>query len=383
MQLGWTRPVDLRNSRVTGDPLGVRAWANDVAAVLVPGLSNRNNRIQAFGLLCAGLKAAGSTAVAATDVGARELWLRMERLWVLAQLAREADGPDLGWPGTRQARVILSRHDDRVSLTEPLLGAQLAAGIWGGYRRAASTFGLCAGAGTTPAGCALTPAGRAVADTWLSEMMPGYTFRQVMSALASGHIARDDLGRVEPDHGPPPGLAALASAPLLASAYPGREYLALHDVWQAADHTESYLGPQDLDPLSLTDTQRPYVAPALAVEWLYQHIEQPYRQHVAGQGARPPTRATWADPVWDVVAAYRPQLLRMRQLGRATLRSWDGVVAWVEALAASRGAPPVTPDNAPSRFATASAPAMSLGAVSALFADGLMSAPTSARRSRD
>lgn len=372
MQLAWTQPVELQRSRVTGDPLGVRAWANDVAAALVPGLSNRNNRLQAFGLLCAGLKAAGSTGAAATAVGARELWLRLERLWVLAQVAHEDDGADLGWPGTRQARLILSRHEDRVSLTEPLLGAQLAAGIWGGYRRAATTFGVCAGAGTTPAGFALTPAGRSVAEVWTSNMMPAYTVRQLMSVLVVGHVLRDDLQRVEPDLGPSPRLAELVSAPLLATTFPGPEYLALHRLWQTADPAAGDLRPQDLDPVQLTDTQRPYVQPAHTVEWLYTHIELPYRQHVAGHGSRPPTRATWADPAWDVVAAYRPQLLRLRQLGSSTPRSWDGVVAWVEALAASRGTPPVTADNAPTRFAKAASPQMSLAAVSALFDDGLL-----------
>lgn len=387
IHLAWTQPVELQGSRVTSDPLGVRAWANSVAAALVPGLSNRNNRLQAFGLLCAGLKVAGSTGAAAAEVGARELWLRLERLWVLAQLAREDDGADLGWPGIRQARLILSRHNDRDSLTEPLLGAQLAAGIWGGYRRAATTFGLCAGAGTTPAGFALTSTGRGVAEVWIKKMIPGYTTKQLMTALVAGVVPRDDLQRVEPDLGPSPRLAALISAALLATAYPGREYLALYRLWQAANRAAGDLRPQDLDPSHLTDKQRPYVPSALTVEWLYNHIEQPYRQHIAGYGSRPPTRATWADPAWDVVAAYRPQLLRLQQLGSATPRSWDGVVAWVEALASSRSAEPITGDNAPASFASATPPPMSLTAVSALFDDGLLDTQALGRadsgRSRD
>lgn len=60
----WNEPVDGIADRVTGDPLGLRAWAGRVAAELVPGLRNGTNRVQGFGPVCAGVRRAHWQGVA-------------------------------------------------------------------------------------------------------------------------------------------------------------------------------------------------------------------------------------------------------------------------------------------------------------------------------
>jgi hypothetical protein len=82
---GWTcADLEAVVTRHSGDPLGLRAWANRVARDLTPGVTDVMNRVQGYAVFCAGLLIADD---AASDklISANEAFLRFEALWVHAQ----------------------------------------------------------------------------------------------------------------------------------------------------------------------------------------------------------------------------------------------------------------------------------------------------------
>ena len=124
-RLFWSDPVDVDVRQESGDPLGLRSWANRVAQQLVPGLRNGTDRVQGFGLICAALALADRAGF--LDLGPDETFLRLERAWVLSQAAhRRSDEGVSPWPGNRQAQQFL--NDKTADLGAPLLSRQLQMG---------------------------------------------------------------------------------------------------------------------------------------------------------------------------------------------------------------------------------------------------------------
>src|SRR5664279_2159822 len=89
---GWTcADREAVVTRHSGDPLGLRAWANRVARDLTPGVTDVTNRVQGYAVFCAGLLIAAD-AVPHRVIAANEAFLRFEALWVHAQIRHRLAG---------------------------------------------------------------------------------------------------------------------------------------------------------------------------------------------------------------------------------------------------------------------------------------------------
>jgi hypothetical protein len=373
---GWSALGDSRVTRETGDPLGIRAWANQIAAVLAPGLTNATSSAQGYGLLCAGLEIHKHHAV--RDLGPSETWLRLERLWVFAQTAHARHAPNSGllsWPGRRQAArfVDLGRCD----LTTPLLGSQLSMGAWGQYRRSAAILGLIkarsAGRGTTPDQVNLTGThGRQVAHAWRRHnIRNSWTALQISKVLASGEIdvttARSIFG---PDRAHCRLIPKVLSRAIEARDVPGLHLKALRHVWDEAD---------SLEPEVLVAESRLLAAPqsglpeqAAAVVRLFDIVERPYRSYLRTGSEPPPRKSVWSDPAWCAAEGRAADIVTLRQWGSSTPGSWTGVEKWAGHLAERRGVVATKPGQAPPGYDLSRPPEMSLRALAALFSQGVL-----------
>jgi hypothetical protein len=393
---GWTAALPSARTRETGDPLGIRVWADQVASALVPGLSNRTTRLQGYGLLCAGLHVVEAqngtgwqTGHGVRFVDSDEAWLRLERIWVTGQVLW---GPDaVTWPGRNVASRLVK--SDPVDLTVPLLGSQLSSGAWGGYRRSAGLFGLIdasSGRGTKPSSVSLTSSGKAMAREWRKENQKWRGATSTISkAIGSGEIDRSSLE----------GLFVLdeyrsheGQGDVLTRAVERQPDLAarlqlLRKVWDA----DGSIQPTVLcrNPTILSHEQTNLARQARALVRAFRLVERPYRQYLrfGPQGRRtgkgiPPDRKAWSDPCWRLAALHSPEAFQLVEMGSKTPGSWDGVAAWAAELAQRRGSQIAAPGTAPPGYDRALAPAMSLAAASALFSEGFMGSPAKGGKKR-
>lgn len=379
------------STREAGDPLGLRVWAGQVASRLVPGLTNSTTKLRAYGLLCAGLECAGQKHV--QELGRDEAWLRFERLWVVAQTshAQAAGKGSVGvWPGRNEAARLLDVDDHEVRLDVPLLGHQLSAGTWGGYRRSAQIFGVLQAApisrGTSPQGTICTHDGQQLSMRWRQESMPGATSIDVAKILASGTTTRARAMQVFASDRAPTGVRATdhrAMTEVLrmslgkgARQQAGASLGGLRRVWREAGS----LSPAQLHKNCglLEGSQVAMVPQARAILWLFNHVERPYREYLR-TGTGHPSAAIWDHRVWRIAEVYSPEMAGLRAFGSRTgAKSWSGTTAWAAELAARRGGKPTEPGFAPIGYDKVLAPAMALRAAEALFSQGLLGA-----RSRD
>jgi hypothetical protein len=386
---GWSSAVHGATARETGDPLGIRVWANQIAAGLAPCLTNSTGNIQGYGLVCAGLElwetSAHSSQSRLRPLGPVEAWLRLERLWVIAQTAHAAASPGKGipsWRGSLQARRSIGL--DSVDLAVPLLGHQLSTGSWGAYRRSAGLLGLIAprrsGRATNPADSRLTGHGRITAKAWRDRnLKPGRTAQQVAKILASGQTtAQEARSSFRADTAPygklPKALNGALESPDRADT---RSRLAgLRAVW-AKEPTLTAKSLKRHRRL-LTAAQQDLAVQAAVVVDLFELVERPYRRWLCDTGAAGPDDGIWDNAAWAVAEAQSIEARELRAHGRATPGSWEGTSAWAARLAARRGSEATTPGEAPKGYDQAVAPAMALKSAAALFAQGLLGEPRSA-----
>ena len=90
----WTAfsPVDGDSSPV--DPLRFETYAERLGNHLFPGITNRVERVRYFGMVCAGIEAAGAsvpTSVAGRErtQAVRRAFTRFEAAWAFAQVAEK------------------------------------------------------------------------------------------------------------------------------------------------------------------------------------------------------------------------------------------------------------------------------------------------------
>lgn len=376
----WTDAVGDQSGRLTGDPLGLRAWANRVSHELVPGLTNITSRVQGFGLLCAALDFAHRPAGSA--LGHDRSFLRVERAWVLAQTQHGRVHTDVPvWAGQRQARSLIDAPEGPLNLDVPLLGRQLPAGTWGSYRRAAAGFGLISaagGRGTSPGGTRLTKPGRGVSRAWWTQNVRASDSRFMSLRLGTGTISANDvMGAISADL-PPYATIAESLTNALNQGQPNQDVAqglrALRDVW---DQTGS-LAPTTLRRYraNLTKRQQAVVAEAVAVVRLVRHVEIPYRQYLRDPHSAPrPNPDLWRDAAWRNVPTREREVGELWACLRSEPRTWLGVHRWATSLAERRATPVVVPGTAPLSFAEARPPALALVAAAGLFSQGLLGDP--------
>lgn len=288
----WTDPVLAEGNRESGDPLGLRAWASRITQDLVPGLRNGTGRVQAFGLVCAGLHLASRSAF--VNLGADETLLRLERAWVISQAEhRRTKSAVPIWAGARRAQRLM--RDGVIDLDVPLLSRQLPMGVWGLYRRAAGALGLIEPTGlgrvTAPREARLTPVGHVLARAWI-ELNINANYRIALSRrLIACIVPQARLTEMfRPDLPPFGGVVGALSESLDALGSRGQELKGLRAVWDQ----ERDLSVRTLKRFrdQLTPEQAGVLAQAAAVQTLCRRVERPYRRYLRdGNSAPPPARA--------------------------------------------------------------------------------------------
>jgi len=340
----WTDPVLAEGHRESGDPLGLRAWASRITQQLVPGLRNGTDRVQAFGLVCAGLLLASRSAF--VNLGADETLLRLERAWVISQAAhRRTKSAVPIWAGERRAQRLL--RDSVIDLDVPLLSRQLPMGVWGMYRRCAGALGLIEPSGlgrvTAPREARLTPAGHVLARAWI-ELNIHANYRIALSHRLIGRTVPQArlIEMFRPDL-PPFGGVVEALSKALGSR--DQELRALRAVWDQ----EGDLGVKTLQRFhdQLTPEQAGVLAPAAAVQTLCRRVERPYRRYLREGNSAPPPATRLADsPAWKAVPSSESDVGHLSTHLKQAPKSWLGVHRWAKALAAERGREVTNPGTA-------------------------------------
>ena len=141
LTFGWTcADREAVVTRHSGDPLGLRAWANRVARDLTPGVTDITNRVQGYAVFCAGSPHRRRCRPHKV-IAANEAFLRFEALWVHAQTRHRLAGAAIDrCPGSRAAQRMQTQSP--VARSARLLTQQLSSGVFGAYRRSAIRFGL-------------------------------------------------------------------------------------------------------------------------------------------------------------------------------------------------------------------------------------------------
>jgi hypothetical protein len=139
--LCWVSPVAESSELATEDPLALDYIAQQVGLLLLPALTTRTSRAQAFAMVLYGLslaeRAIGEYGEPATDESRRVLFERWERFWALATM--EYRGGELprgdrdAMRGVRGARAAWRSGSGPLPLDFPLISRQQELGNLGAY----------------------------------------------------------------------------------------------------------------------------------------------------------------------------------------------------------------------------------------------------------
>lgn len=304
IELAWSAPVtELDGSRDTADPLGFRGWVNQLARDLVPGLTQATSRTRGYSLLCKGLQLARSVADR-YPVNPVDAFLRFERLWVGAQRAVHEDRAR--WVGIRMASVLLDEPDYR--LDRALTSQQLYSGLWGGYRRSATAFGLIEPVGrhSGPAGCKPTARGSELAG---AVTRAAFTERvQLANHILKESLPKDFLTTLIA-HSPPGDqpdeheVRILSSAIRDADRFCDRALQRLRQLYDQRGGEQLSLDSL-VQPGFLSPVQQRAAAAAQELYKLMEAIEQPYRLWVTGWSVEPISPAILEHPGWETARRW-------------------------------------------------------------------------------
>ncbi len=340
VNVGWTTPRQLDAAgRTTGDPLGFRAAAARWTGQLVPVVTRSCCRVRQLSVFSMALKVSGGSSSAGRE--ARERFMRLERLWVLAYRRDREPGADGSavFAGVQAAESRLL-GDGPVDIATPLLAAQLTSGLWGQCRRPAYQVGLITGRGGGPEGWRLTQRGTelaAAAEYALDcAATPGHAVRQE-------EVTRDRLLKLFPfagdttEHGSDEALC-IGEALWRYDQLPGNdgEFAALYESLEAFGGLATTMPPEHLNP-----DQARALRVVDAVVSLAEAVEGPYRDHLRGKVGRLPKRVGH-HPGWKVLAEVGERELADLGSRLALNPSMRVVQAHHERLAASRGSLPWT-----------------------------------------
>lgn len=375
VDLAWSAPItDFDGSRDTADPLGFRAFANQLARDLVPGLTQATWRTRGYSLLCKGLSLA-LDAHKNKGTNPVEVFLRFERLWVGAQ--RAVHGQAARWVGIRMADLLLEA--DLYRLDRPLTTQQLYSGIWGAYRRSATALGLIQPQGrhSGPAGYALTSLGRGLAD---AANQAAFSARvQLAKHVTKPSLATEFLRTLvpagQPGHIPSKAeVAGLSAAMAIVDQACDRALHRLRRVYDDARGAE--LDLDALDGADLNDMQMRAAEAARQLLELMETIEKPYRLWVTGSSDESIPAAIWKHAGWETIRQWPvPELAALHD----SVRSAEKGSAVFEALhkhhaqlMEQRGAEPWEKDIETLARSTYQAPDFCLPSASRLFAEGVL-----------
>lgn len=137
----WTAPHAESSELSTDDPLGLDYIAQQVGLFLLPTLTTRSSRAQAYAMVLYGLglaeRAVAAYGLPATDEVRRETFQRWERFWALATLeSRGGNLPRGHWDamrGVRGAKAAWFAGSAPLPLDFPLISRQQELGNLGAY----------------------------------------------------------------------------------------------------------------------------------------------------------------------------------------------------------------------------------------------------------
>ncbi len=197
----WTAPVTDTGEITTEDPLGLDYLAQQVGLLLLPTLTTRSTRAQAYATVLYGLslakRAVEHYGYPNTEERKRELFERWERFWALATLEfRGGELPRGDWDamrGVRGARAAWKPTGD-LPLDFALISRQQELGNLGAYLAPLRRAGLVVDGGVRP-----TPAADEILEGFWDE--PGSNKR--VSQYEAYSLAALDLGqkRIARKHG--------------------------------------------------------------------------------------------------------------------------------------------------------------------------------------
>jgi hypothetical protein len=138
--LCWVAPAEDSSELTTEDPLALDYVAQRVGLLLLPGLTTRSSRAQAYAMVAYGLflaeQAIDAHGYPATDEKRRELFERWERFWALATFEfRAGDLPRGDWDAMRGVRGARNawRGSGDLPLDFQLISRQQELGNLGAY----------------------------------------------------------------------------------------------------------------------------------------------------------------------------------------------------------------------------------------------------------
>lgn len=370
LRTAWTKPLDAHTptTRDGGDPLGFRAYATRLTRHIAPGITQVTSTTRGFSVLCLGIEIVGNYA--RNEQEAREIFQRVERLWVAAQVHHPGD--EEMFPGRRRAGQILDQlpSAEPYPLTKPLLTAQLSSGVWGGYRRAASAFGLISGAGRR--------------SLRLSEVTLTSRGKDLIRHLRKGTLDGVNVGSWAPKDDVPLAILDKIRADRPVSKNEARvltegieSYDKFHEhslghLRSVFDREGSAISVQDLPGSVLSSRQRVAVPQAVALLEAIEQLEFRFRDWAA-TGNEP----TWPKrllnlPIWRLAG---PGELDLANLHARINRAGDGaigkaVLAHHQNLSAARGAAAWEPGSN-LNIASQKVPDFALGALRSLFTEGV------------
>jgi hypothetical protein len=159
----WTAPVSDTGEMTAEDPLGLDYVAQQIGLLLLPTLTTRSSRAQAYAMVLYGLalaeRAVERHGYPGTDDSKRAVFERWERFWALATLEHRGGPPPRGdWDamrGIRGAKAAWKPGADRLPLDFPLISRQQELGSLGAYLAPLRRSGLVVEGGIRPTPAAL------------------------------------------------------------------------------------------------------------------------------------------------------------------------------------------------------------------------------------
>ncbi len=196
--LCWAAPVGEESELATEDPLALDYLAQQVGLVLLPTLTSRSSRAQAYAMVLYGLHlvetALRRSGAAATDERRRVLFERWERFWALATLEyREGELPR-GDPdtmrGVRGARRAWRPGSAALPLDYAMISRQQELGNLGAYLTPLRRGGLVVEGTLRP-----SPAALEIIDAFWDEPENTHRGRYEEYALLALDLDRETIGR--------------------------------------------------------------------------------------------------------------------------------------------------------------------------------------------